>query len=167
MGDRLRKRIKKGSADWDRVLAVNLKGPFLCTRAAAQHLEGGGAIVNVASLAGRSSSPLHGCHYSASKARLDPPPCARTWAAPEALRFPRHWPHLLDRGSVTHQHWYGRGAGSFFRRIPGSFFKTKRTADGSADRHAWSSGTMGEKAGAQRMPDGLQSEQANLQVERE
>src|SRR5438045_895620 len=122
MGDRLRKRIKKGSADWDRVLAVNLKGPFLCTPAAAQHLEGGGAIVNVASLAGRSSSPLHRCHYSASKALLDQPPCARTWAAPEALRFPRHWPHLLDRGSVTHQHWYGRGAGSFLRRKPGSFF---------------------------------------------
>jgi NAD(P)-dependent dehydrogenase (short-subunit alcohol dehydrogenase family) len=57
-------------ADWDRVLAVNLKGPFLCIRAAAQYLEGGGAIVNVASLAGRSSSPLQGCHYSASKAGL-------------------------------------------------------------------------------------------------
>jgi hypothetical protein len=28
------------------------------------------------------------------------------------------------------------------------FFKTRRTADGSADRHAWSSGTMGENAGA-------------------
>jgi NAD(P)-dependent dehydrogenase (short-subunit alcohol dehydrogenase family) len=54
--------------DWDRVLAVNLKGPFLCAQAAARQLEGGGAIVNVASLAGRSSSPLQGCHYSASKA---------------------------------------------------------------------------------------------------
>jgi 3-oxoacyl-[acyl-carrier protein] reductase len=57
-------------ADWDRVLAVNLKGPFLCARAAAPYLAGGGAIVNVASLAGRSSSPLQGCHYSASKAGL-------------------------------------------------------------------------------------------------
>jgi 3-oxoacyl-[acyl-carrier protein] reductase len=56
--------------DWDRLLAVNLKGPFLCSQAAAKHLEGGGAIVNVASLAGRSSSPLQGCHYSASKAGL-------------------------------------------------------------------------------------------------
>jgi 3-oxoacyl-[acyl-carrier protein] reductase len=55
-------------ADWDRMLAVNLKGPFLCSQAAARHLERGGAIVNVASLAGRSSSPLQGCHYSASKA---------------------------------------------------------------------------------------------------
>jgi 3-oxoacyl-[acyl-carrier protein] reductase len=56
--------------DWDRLLAVNLKGPFLCCQAAVKHLEGGGAIVNVASLAGRSSSPLQGCHYSASKAGL-------------------------------------------------------------------------------------------------
>jgi 3-oxoacyl-[acyl-carrier protein] reductase len=56
--------------DWDRVLAVNLKGPFLCSRAAAPHLGGGGAIVNVASLAGRSSSPLQGCPYTASKAGL-------------------------------------------------------------------------------------------------
>src|SRR5919199_614016 len=54
-------------ADWDRLLAVNLKGPFLCSQAAARHLEGGGAIVNVASLAGRSSSPLQGCHYTASQ----------------------------------------------------------------------------------------------------
>ncbi len=57
-------------ADWDRVLTVNLKGPFLCAQAAVRRLEGGGAIVNVASLAGRSSSPLQGCHYSASKAGL-------------------------------------------------------------------------------------------------
>jgi 3-oxoacyl-[acyl-carrier protein] reductase len=56
--------------DWDRMLAVNLKGPFLCTRAAARHLEGGGAVVNTASLAGRSASPIQGCHYSASKAGL-------------------------------------------------------------------------------------------------
>lgn len=57
-------------ADWDRMLAVNLKGPFLCAQAAVRHLEGGGAIVNVSSLAGRSSSPIQGCHYSTSKAGL-------------------------------------------------------------------------------------------------
>jgi 3-oxoacyl-[acyl-carrier protein] reductase len=57
-------------ADWDRLLAVNLKGPFLCAQAAIRQLAPGGAIVNIASLAGRSSSPLQGCHYSASKAGL-------------------------------------------------------------------------------------------------
>jgi NAD(P)-dependent dehydrogenase (short-subunit alcohol dehydrogenase family) len=56
-------------AEWDRILGVNLKGPFLCSRAAAPHLDGG-AIVNVSSVAGRSSSLANGCHYTASKAGL-------------------------------------------------------------------------------------------------
>ncbi len=40
--------------DWDRILAVNLKGPFQCARAAKTHLaaDGGGVIVNTASVAG-------------------------------------------------------------------------------------------------------------------
>jgi len=57
-------------ADWDVVMAVNVKGVFLCSRAAAPHLASGGAIVNVASLAGRGSSPAMACAYSASKAAV-------------------------------------------------------------------------------------------------
>jgi 3-oxoacyl-[acyl-carrier protein] reductase len=39
---------------WDRTLAVNLKGVFFCTRAAAPHMKarGKGAIVNISSVAG-------------------------------------------------------------------------------------------------------------------
>ena len=57
--------------DWDRILAVNLKGPFQMTRAAREALAAGdgGVIVNVASIAGiagaGSSIP-----YCASKAAL-------------------------------------------------------------------------------------------------
>lgn len=57
--------------DWDRIFAVNLKGPFQCARAARPHLEadGGGVIVNTTSVAGirgaGSSIP-----YAASKAAL-------------------------------------------------------------------------------------------------
>lgn len=38
--------------EWDRVLAINLKGYFLCARAAAPHMKaaGGGAILNMASI---------------------------------------------------------------------------------------------------------------------
>jgi 3-oxoacyl-[acyl-carrier protein] reductase len=55
---------------WDRVMAVNVKGPFLCARAAAPSLRrAGGAIVNVSSVAGLramgSSLP-----YGVSKAAL-------------------------------------------------------------------------------------------------
>src|SRR5690606_11169121 len=41
---------------WDRILAVNLKGPFFCVRAARRLLaaNGGGAIVSISSVAGIS-----------------------------------------------------------------------------------------------------------------
>src|SRR5688572_14334029 len=55
---------------WDWIMDINLKGPFICSRAAAPHMGEGGAIVNVASLAGRASSPAQACAYSASKAGL-------------------------------------------------------------------------------------------------
>jgi len=42
---------------WDRVMAVNAKGPFLCSKAAIPHLlrKSEGAIVNIASIAGKTS----------------------------------------------------------------------------------------------------------------
>ncbi|MDZ4782808.1 MAG: glucose 1-dehydrogenase [Planctomycetia bacterium] len=58
-------------ADWDRILSVNLKGPFQCIRAAQPWLQSSpnGCVVNVASIAGiagtGSSVP-----YAASKAAL-------------------------------------------------------------------------------------------------
>ncbi|MCC7371702.1 MAG: SDR family oxidoreductase [Chloroflexi bacterium] len=55
---------------WDWIIDINLKGAFICARAAAPKLATGGCIVNVASLAGRSSSPSMACAYSASKAGL-------------------------------------------------------------------------------------------------
>jgi NAD(P)-dependent dehydrogenase (short-subunit alcohol dehydrogenase family) len=59
-------------ADWDRVIAVNLRGPFNGTQAVIPHIKkrGGGAIVNIASVAGRRISFGGGANYSASKAGL-------------------------------------------------------------------------------------------------
>lgn len=53
---------------WDRVLAVNLRGPYLLARAAIPHMRrlGGGAIVNIASVNGFWAEP--GCAaYVAAK----------------------------------------------------------------------------------------------------
>jgi len=59
-------------ADWDRVIAVNLRGPFNGTQAVIPQMKkrGGGAIVNIASVAGRRISFGGGANYSASKAGL-------------------------------------------------------------------------------------------------
>lgn len=57
---------------WDRILAVNLKGAFFCSRAAFQLLraDGGGTIVNVSSVAGITGSGSS-IAYCASKAALN------------------------------------------------------------------------------------------------
>ena len=66
-------------AEWARVLAVNLTGPFLCARAAVPLMTrrapggeiagdaGGGAIVNIASISGQRASTLR-VAYGTSKA---------------------------------------------------------------------------------------------------
>lgn len=56
-------------ADWDRVLAVNLRGTFLCSRALVGHMlaRGSGRIINIASQLGLVGG-VEVAHYSASKA---------------------------------------------------------------------------------------------------
>lgn len=58
-------------ADWRRVLAVNLDGVFLGTRAAVRAMRpaGGGSIVNVASVSGIKATPASAA-YCASKAAV-------------------------------------------------------------------------------------------------
>jgi NAD(P)-dependent dehydrogenase (short-subunit alcohol dehydrogenase family) len=56
--------------EWDWVLAVNLKGTFLCSQAVLPLMIANqwGRIVNVSSTAGKSVSTIGGAHYTAAKA---------------------------------------------------------------------------------------------------
>lgn len=56
---------------WDRILAVNLKGPFFCAQAAAKIMrrQRGGQIINISSLGGLQAWPDY-MHYCSSKAGL-------------------------------------------------------------------------------------------------
>ncbi|MEJ5169744.1 MAG: 3-oxoacyl-[acyl-carrier-protein] reductase [Fimbriimonadales bacterium] len=67
--DQLILRMK--DEEWDNVLAVNLKGAFLCTRAAARPMMKAryGRIVNIASVVGIAGAAGQ-ANYSASKAGL-------------------------------------------------------------------------------------------------
>ncbi len=53
---------------WDRVLATNLRGPFLCTRAAFRIMkpQGGGRIINIGSISGQRVRP-DSAPYATSK----------------------------------------------------------------------------------------------------
>ena len=57
--------------DWDAVLNVNVKGTFFMLQTVARQMEanGGGSIINIASVAGRVGRPLL-IHYAASKAAV-------------------------------------------------------------------------------------------------
>lgn len=63
--------IRMKEDDWDRVLAVNLKGSFLCGQQAAKQMmkQRSGSIVNIASIVGVMGNPGQ-ANYSASKAGL-------------------------------------------------------------------------------------------------
>ena len=57
--------------EWDRVVNVNLKGPFLCSQQAARRMEnnGGGVIINISSI--HDIVPRKGLiHYCSAKAGL-------------------------------------------------------------------------------------------------
>jgi NAD(P)-dependent dehydrogenase (short-subunit alcohol dehydrogenase family) len=56
--------------DWDRVLATNLKGSFLCTQEAARHMPAGGSIIIIGS--GCNKWPFRNLvDYTASKGGLE------------------------------------------------------------------------------------------------
>jgi len=62
--------METSNDDWSRVLAVNLTGPFLCTKAAVPLMrEHGGAIVNITSISAVRASTLRSA-YGTSKAGL-------------------------------------------------------------------------------------------------
>jgi len=56
-------------ADWQRVIRINLDGPFYCCRAVVPTMiaQKYGRIINIASIAGKEGNP-NAAHYSASKA---------------------------------------------------------------------------------------------------
>jgi len=71
--------------EWDRVMAVNLKGVFFGCQLAGKIMkdQGRGAIVNIASISGRTARNV-GAHYAASKAGvISVTRSFSLWLAPE------------------------------------------------------------------------------------
>lgn len=94
--------------DWDRVHAVNLKGAFLTCKHTIPHMErqGGGAIINVSSVASLRWSPVPYFSYHTSKAALNHMTrvIARQYAA-KGIRCNVILPGMIDTPHV--RHYYG------------------------------------------------------------
>jgi NAD(P)-dependent dehydrogenase (short-subunit alcohol dehydrogenase family) len=56
--------------DWDRIMNTDLRGTFFCSQACFRIMkeQGGGKIINIASIAGEQGGRFAGAHYSAAKA---------------------------------------------------------------------------------------------------
>jgi NAD(P)-dependent dehydrogenase (short-subunit alcohol dehydrogenase family) len=70
--------------DWDATFAVNARAPFFLTQAVGRILPSGGAVVNVASGAGKTGATVEAAVYSATKAAVLS--MTRTFAAAWARR---------------------------------------------------------------------------------
>jgi 3-oxoacyl-[acyl-carrier protein] reductase len=59
-------------AEWDDVLATNLRGTYFGCRVAGLHMRerGAGRIVNLTSISGQRGASVNGIHYAASKAGI-------------------------------------------------------------------------------------------------
>ena len=96
---------------WDRTMAVNVKGPFYCTRAAVAPMRkvGAGVVINLSSIAGliaRGSS----IPYAASKSALNIVTRALARALAPEIRVNAVAPGVADTRWVKGQEAFVRGA---------------------------------------------------------
>jgi NAD(P)-dependent dehydrogenase (short-subunit alcohol dehydrogenase family) len=81
---------------WERVLNVNLTGPFLCSQAAFPRMGKGSVVVNIGSINGHRAIPTH-ANYAVSKAGLMmlTQCCAIEWAR-HGIRVVSVSPGIVD-----------------------------------------------------------------------
>ncbi len=89
-----------GDDDWQHVLDVNLKGPFLCMRAAIPHMVegGGGSVIAMGSTLGLIVAPGHPVYCASKGALLNLCKQAAIEHAPDGVRVNMLAPSATDTG---------------------------------------------------------------------
>lgn len=118
------------SSDFERAYAVNSIGPFQMARAVKPHMQGGGAIVNVSSVAGLTGSGSS-FPYVLSKAALNILTVALARNLAPAIRVNAVLPGLIEG------RWMREGLGSdeAYERVKGQFAATAALGKVSKPEH--------------------------------
>lgn len=91
----------QSTESFDQIFAVNVRGPFLMTKAAVPHLvESGGNIVNIASVAGLGGSPLLGSYCATKAALIQMTRVAAVELRPSGVRVNAVCPGFADTSMV-------------------------------------------------------------------
>ena len=99
--------------DWDEIMAVNLKGPFMVSQEVLPDMvdSGGGRIINIASVSGLYGGPTT-AHYAASKAGLiSLTQVLARWGAPHNILVNSISPGIIETDLTREELRSGGGAG--------------------------------------------------------
>lgn len=99
--------------DWDEIMAVNLKGPFMVSQEVLPNMvdSGGGRIINIASVSGLYGGPTT-AHYAASKAGLiSLTQVFARWGAEHNILVNSISPGIIETDLTREELRSGRGAG--------------------------------------------------------
>lgn len=132
-------------ADWDRVFAINARAPFILMQAVGRRMveRGSGAIVNVASVAGRSGRPQQTMYGASKAALLHLTKSAAMALGPQGIRVNAVCPGVV-RTEMTEQVWREREPEDVQRILKGIPLGRTAAPEEVAEVIVW---LLGERAG--------------------
>ncbi|ANY08870.1 SDR family NAD(P)-dependent oxidoreductase [Pseudonocardia sp. HH130630-07] len=93
--------LQQSTDSFDRIYAVNVRGPFVAMKAAIPHLiESTGNVVNISSIAGLGGSPLLGSYCATKAALVQMTRVAAVEMRPTGVRFNAVCPGFADTAMV-------------------------------------------------------------------
>jgi len=138
-GTRIAPLLETSAEQWDRVFALNVRGPFLALQAAARLMvaQGRGAIVNIASVAAHGPRPTVPAYAAAKAALISVTRSAAAALAPHGIRVNTISPGLIETSTWERLRAEAAGQAMFEERLAGIAMRRAGTPEEIADAVAY------------------------------
>lgn len=139
-------------SDWERMMDINVKGVFLCCKEVIHHMEGqgGGSIINIASVSGQRGQPSNSAYSTSKGAILNMTRSLAVDYGPKGIRVNSVSPALVDTEMARTrlkpgEDWDERAAREWIPNYPlGRLGKPEDIAQGvlflASEQAAWITG---------------------------